>query len=99
MTKKLYKLMNWADIEGIVYSEEDNPHRILGAHPSGLSTLVQFFYPGAVKATVITEKNIFPCSWRKKDKSSSPTVKTLFGSFSRQAVEKPIYDSYVKLKV
>lgn len=59
MTKKLYKLMNWADIEGIVYSEEDNPHRILGAHPSGLSTLVQFFYPGAVKATVITEKNAY----------------------------------------
>ena len=26
-------------------------------------------------------------------------MKTLFGSFSRQAVEKPIYDSYVKLKV
>lgn len=59
MTKKLYKLMNWADIEGIVYSEEDNPHRILGAHPSGLNTLVQFFYPGAVKATVITEKNTY----------------------------------------
>ena len=59
MTKKLYKLMNWADIEGIVYSEEDNPHRILGAHPSGLSTLIQFFYPGAVKATVITEKGAY----------------------------------------
>lgn len=59
MTKKLYKLMNWADIEGIVYSEEDNPHRILGAHPSGLNTLVQFFYPGAVKATVVTEKSTY----------------------------------------
>ena len=50
-------------------------------------------------ASVITEKNIFPYSWGKKDKSSNPTVKTLFGSFSRQAVEKLIYDSYVKLKV
>ena len=38
-------------------------------------------------ASVITEKTIFPYSWGKKDKSSNPTVKTLFGSFSRQAVE------------
>ena len=29
MTKKLYKLMNWADVEGIVYAEEDDPHRLL----------------------------------------------------------------------
>ena len=32
MTKKLYKLMNWADVEGIVYAEEDDPHRLLGPH-------------------------------------------------------------------
>lgn len=61
MTKKLYKLMNWADVEAIVYSEEDNPHRILGAHTVSGSTMIQFFYPGAVKATVLTSaKNRFP---------------------------------------
>ncbi|MCH5258572.1 MAG: 1,4-alpha-glucan branching protein GlgB [Lachnospiraceae bacterium] len=47
MNKKLYKLMNWPAIEGIVYSESDNPHEILGAHVSGNSVLVQTFQPGA----------------------------------------------------
>jgi len=50
MTKKLYQLMNWADIEGIVYSEEDNPHKLLGAHVVKEGLLVQFFYPGAKEA-------------------------------------------------
>ena len=26
MQERLYKLMDWRFIEGIVYSEEDNPH-------------------------------------------------------------------------
>lgn len=47
MNKKLYKLMNWPEIEGIVYSESDNPHKILGAHVTGSSVLVQTFQPGA----------------------------------------------------
>lgn len=47
MNRKLYKLMNWPAIEGIVYSESDNPHEILGAHVSGSSVLVQTFQPGA----------------------------------------------------
>ena len=28
MDNKLYKLMNWPRVEGIIYSEEDNPHEI-----------------------------------------------------------------------
>lgn len=47
MNKKLYQLMNWAEIEGIVYSEEDNPHKLLGAHLVKEGLLVQFFYPKA----------------------------------------------------
>ena len=47
MNKKLYKLMNWPEIEGIVYSESDDPHAILGAHAAGSSVLVQTFQPGA----------------------------------------------------
>lgn len=47
MNKKLYKLMNWPEIEEIVYSESDNPHAILGAHIAGSSVLVQTFQPGA----------------------------------------------------
>ena len=32
MDKKLYKMMDWARVEQIVYSEEDDPHSYLGAH-------------------------------------------------------------------
>lgn len=50
MNNKLYKLMNWAKIEEIVYSECDNPHEILGPHPVGNQVLFQCFYPGAMSA-------------------------------------------------
>ena len=56
MTKKLYRMMNWADIEGIVYSEDDNPHRMLAPQKKGTNLLFQFFYPGAVKAWVVIGK-------------------------------------------
>lgn len=46
MKDKLYKLMDWREIEAIVYSEEDNPHRLLGPHTAGSSTLLQTFQPG-----------------------------------------------------
>lgn len=48
MTKKLYRLMNWPEIEGIVYSESDRPGELLGAHVTGNSVLIQTFWPGAV---------------------------------------------------
>ncbi|NLL77213.1 MAG: 1,4-alpha-glucan branching protein GlgB [Clostridiales bacterium] len=47
MNNKLYKLMNWPEIEAVIYSESDNPHKILGAHQAGSNTLVQAFFPGA----------------------------------------------------
>lgn len=33
MKEKLYKLMNWPEIEAVIYSEEDNPHKLLGRTP------------------------------------------------------------------
>ena len=48
MNDKLYKLMDWPEIEAIVYSEEDNPHHILGPHVRGNNVLVQTFQPGAM---------------------------------------------------
>ena len=54
MENKLYKLMNWPRIEGIIYSEEDNPHEILGAHISGKNVLFQTFWPGACSINIIT---------------------------------------------
>ena len=47
MDNKLYKLMNWPRIEGIVYSEENAPHEILGPHAAGMNTLIQTFQPDA----------------------------------------------------
>lgn len=57
MNNKLYKLMNWPRIEGIIYSEEDNPHEILGPHTVGKSVLFQTFWPGACSVNIITGKD------------------------------------------
>ncbi len=55
MNNRLYKLMNWPRIEGIIYSEEDRPHEILGPHIVGKSVLFQTFQPGAGKVSLIAE--------------------------------------------
>ncbi len=62
MQDKLYKLMNWPVIEGIIYSEEDNPHRVLGMHRMGGNLVFQTFQPGAVSVNVLLreEKKILP---------------------------------------
>ncbi|WP_049945755.1 1,4-alpha-glucan branching protein GlgB [Butyrivibrio sp. LC3010] len=53
MNNKLYKLMNWPEIEEIIYSDGDDPHRILGAHKVGSNLLIQTFYPMAVEIEVV----------------------------------------------
>ena len=52
MDKKLYDLMDWPEIEAVVYSECKHPLDILGQHitPDGL--LFQTFKPGAVGVKV-----------------------------------------------
>ena len=52
MNKKLYELMNWPEIEGIVYSDTDHPKKMLGQHIVKGGVLVQSFHPGAVKAVL-----------------------------------------------
>lgn len=49
---KVYDLMDWAAIEGIVYSEEDNPHSILGPKATEDGILIQTFQPQASKVWV-----------------------------------------------
>ncbi len=53
MNDKLYDMMDWARIEGLVYSEEDNPHDFLGAHVTNNGVLIQTFIPTAEKITVL----------------------------------------------
>lgn len=55
MNNKLYKLMNWPEIEAIIYSESDHPHELLGAHVIGANTLVQTYLPGA-KSVILQNK-------------------------------------------
>lgn len=55
MDNKLYRLMNWPRIEGIIYSEESNPHEILGPHIVGKSVLFQTFFPGAEKVNILAD--------------------------------------------
>ncbi len=52
MNNKLYKLMNWPQIEEIVYSECDHPHELLGPHKAGNQTLLQAFFPEALAVKV-----------------------------------------------
>ena len=57
MTKKIYKLMNWPVIEEIIYSESDDPHATLGPHKVGNQTLIQAYFPGAKKASIVWENS------------------------------------------
>jgi 1,4-alpha-glucan branching enzyme len=50
-------MMNWPEIEEIIYSDGDDPHRILGAHKVGNSYLIQAFYPDAVSVKVHIENS------------------------------------------
>ena len=53
MSDKLYNMMDWARIEGVVYSEEDHPHDFLGAHVTEEGILFQTFIPTAASVTLI----------------------------------------------
>ena len=56
MNDKLYEMMDWARIEGLVYSEEDNPHDLLGAHETKDGVLIQTFMPTAVRVEVLDKR-------------------------------------------
>ena len=53
MKDKLYKLMNWPEIEAIIYSEEDNPHRLLGPLAAGNAIVFQAFWPDSQKVELV----------------------------------------------
>ncbi|HAG68958.1 MAG TPA: 1,4-alpha-glucan branching enzyme [Lachnospiraceae bacterium] len=55
MDKKLYKMMNWAEIEALVYAEEDRPHELLGGHFTKDGILIQAFFPDVRKVSVVVQ--------------------------------------------
>ena len=52
MEDVLYELMDWVDIETLVYAEHDNPHNLLGAHITIKGILINAFIPTAVHIVV-----------------------------------------------
>lgn len=48
----LYELMNWERIESIVYSDNCEPGKILGAHLTPKGVLIQAFFPDAKEVSV-----------------------------------------------
>ncbi|MBR5359771.1 MAG: 1,4-alpha-glucan branching enzyme, partial [Lachnospiraceae bacterium] len=55
MKDKLYKMMNWPEIEAIVYGEEGKPQTILGRHTVSSYTLFQTFQPLAKSVVLVIE--------------------------------------------
>lgn len=58
MDKKLYDLMNWPDIEGVVYSECDNPRDLMGGHITKLGFVIQAFCPDVQQMWVKVEGRV-----------------------------------------
>jgi len=58
MNQKLYDMMDWARIEGLVYSEESNPHEFLGATVTEKGVLIQAYIPTAVSVSVKAGKEV-----------------------------------------
>lgn len=54
MSELLYGMMNWPVIEGIEYTDIDNPSDVLGQTVTEHGVLIQAFLPGADKAEVKT---------------------------------------------
>lgn len=50
--EEFFDYMEWAQIEEIVYSEHDTPHRILGPHVVETGIVVQAFLPNAKNVTL-----------------------------------------------
>ena len=69
MNKKLYKLMNWPEIEGIIYADEPHPEKILGAQIIGNQTLIQAFLPMADQVSVLvgTDEKEYPMECMDED--------------------------------
>ena len=60
MDKILYDLMDWAGIEELVYSEADEPQKLLGAHVVKEGLLIQAYIPNAKKLDVLLDGKRYP---------------------------------------
>lgn len=56
----VYNLMDWAEIEALVYSEHDNPHHLLGPHITEEGILVEAFFPNVESVSILLGEDIYP---------------------------------------
>ena len=68
MEEKLYDYMDWAEIEAVVYSEENHPRDILGPRVTEDGVLIQAFFPGATRAAVHTIRDGKQTEWSARMK-------------------------------
>ncbi len=101
MNNKLYKLMDWAAIEAIVYSEEDDPHKLLGIHTVTGGKLAQVFYPEAVEAVLHTKNKDYPMEMADEEgffavliPKNTSTDKYSFTVTMEDGTKKDFYDPY-----
>ena len=53
MSEKLYEMMDWPEIEAVVYSEESEPKKLLGPRVTSEGILIQCFLPDARQVKVV----------------------------------------------
>ena len=56
MSEKVYEMMDWPEIEAVVYSEESEPKKLFGPRVTPEGILIQCFLPGAQKVKVVLTK-------------------------------------------
>lgn len=54
MESRIYDLMDWAEIEAVVYAEEDAPRKVLGPVVLPEGVLIRAFFPGEENVSVKT---------------------------------------------
>lgn len=69
MNKNLYGLMNWPEIEEIVYAECDKPKELLGAHVTSKGLLIQIMRPDAVAVKLHIEGRKTAINMEKVDEA------------------------------
>ena len=82
MNKNLYGLMNWPEIEGIVYAECDKPKELLGAHVTGKGLLIQIMRPDAVAVKLHIDGRKTAVNMEKVDESGFINLFHINSSFS-----------------
>ena len=99
MSDKLYEMMDWAEIEAVVYSEESEPKKILGPRVTEDGILIQCFLPGAQKVKVLLGRGKQDCDMVMQDEAGFFAV-LLPGrkKFSYTFVKEDIYGKKTEYK-